>query len=62
MESAPNPFPKIELFPRVRRLVHFLFDHIQDPGLSDHAHRVVEDPYDPAQMQLGFEEQASKGW
>ena len=39
----PNPFPKIELFPemgyRVRQLVHFLFDHLQHEGISEHKNR-----------------------
>lgn len=42
MESDPNPFPKIDLIPmgyRVRQLVHFLFDHLQHEGISDHANR-----------------------
>lgn len=40
MEKDPNPFPRLELFSpvaKLRRLAHFLFDHIQSPGLSDHA-------------------------
>lgn len=39
MEADKNPFPKIELFEpmaKLRRLAHFLFDHLQSEGLSDH--------------------------
>lgn len=37
MEADPNPMPRFDLFPRLTRLAHFLLDHIQSPGLSDHA-------------------------
>lgn len=37
MESDRNPLPEIDLFPRISRVVHFLFDHITSEGLSDHA-------------------------
>lgn len=38
MESDPNPFPKmhLELLPRTCRVFHFIFDHLQSPGLSSH--------------------------
>lgn len=36
MESNKNPLPKIDLFPRCTRVFHFIFDHLQDAGLSDH--------------------------
>lgn len=39
MEADPNPFPKLELFnplDQLKKIAHFLFDHIQSPGLSDH--------------------------
>lgn len=36
MEFDKNPFPKIDLFPRLTRVVHFLFDHLQSEGLSNH--------------------------
>lgn len=38
MEPDKNPFPKFELpiLPRVCRVAHFLFDHLQAPGLSSH--------------------------
>lgn len=42
METDQNPFPKIELFSpvaKLRRMAHFLFDHIQSEGLSDHFNR-----------------------
>ena len=39
MEADPNPFPQLDLFPRVTKVVHFLFDHLQHPGISDHANR-----------------------
>lgn len=39
MEKDPNPMPHIDLFPRLGKLAHFLFDHITSPGLSDHANR-----------------------
>lgn len=42
MEADKNPFPNLELFSpmaKLRRLAHFLFDHIQSEGLSDHANR-----------------------
>lgn len=53
MEADPNPFPELKLFefPRVRRAVHFLFDHIHSEGLSDHA-RHEETPRDIGQLAL----------
>ena len=39
MERDPNPIPKIELFSpldTIKKIGHFLFDHIQAPGLSSH--------------------------
>lgn len=39
MEADKNPFPKIDLFPRLTKLAHFLFDHLQNEGISDHANR-----------------------
>lgn len=36
MEADQNPLPRIDLFPRVTRLAHFIFDHITSEGLSDH--------------------------
>lgn len=42
METDPNPMPEFKLFKSVDklcRLGHFLFDHIQSPGMSDHANR-----------------------
>lgn len=38
MESDKNPFPKFELgiLPRTCRVFHFIFDHLQSAGLSDH--------------------------
>lgn len=36
MEQDKNPFPKIDLFPRLTKVVHFLFDQLQNTGLSDH--------------------------
>lgn len=68
METDPNPFPKLELFSpmaKLRRLAHFLFDHIQNEGLSDHANRgggpmLDRELYD--QRQLDFEDQAQVGW
>lgn len=39
MESDPNPFPKIDLFPRLTKLAHFLFDQLQNEGISDHQNR-----------------------
>lgn len=29
MDKETNIFPKIDLFPRITKLVHFLFDHHQ---------------------------------
>lgn len=65
MEVDKNPFPKIDLFPRLTKIAHFLLDHIQGPGLSDHANRgggpaLDRELYD--QPQLDFEAQADKGW
>lgn len=67
MEQDKNPFPKIDLFPRLTRVVHFLFDHLQSEGLSSHnsgggpmLDRELYD--DPNQLQLDFEAQADKGW
>lgn len=60
IESDPNPFPKIELFPRAVAAAHFLLDHLQHEGLSDHArHEVL-----PAseQGEFDFEAQAEVGW
>lgn len=37
MESDKNPLPQFDLFPRTMRVVHFIFDQLRDPGLSDHA-------------------------
>lgn len=39
MEADKNPMPRFDLFPRITRVVHFLFDHLQSEGLSDHANR-----------------------
>lgn len=36
MESDKNPMPRLDLFPRITRVCHFIFDHLQSPGLSDH--------------------------
>lgn len=36
MEQDKNQFPKIDLFPRVTKVVHFLFHQMQNTGLSDH--------------------------
>lgn len=36
MESDKNPMPDFNLFPRCRAVFHFIFDHLQSPGLSDH--------------------------
>lgn len=36
MEADRNPLPRIDLFPRVTRLAHFLLDHITSEGMSDH--------------------------
>jgi hypothetical protein len=38
MESDKNPFPKFELglLPRTCRVFHFIFDHLQNAGMSDH--------------------------
>lgn len=36
MEYDKNPMPQIDLFPRVTRLCHFIFDHLRSEGLSDH--------------------------
>lgn len=67
MEKDKNPFPKIELFPRLSRLTHFLFDHLQSEGLSDHnsggGPMLDRELYDnPDQLQLDFESQSDKGW
>jgi hypothetical protein len=37
METDKNIMPRFDLFPRTMRVVHFLFDQLHDPGLSDHA-------------------------
>lgn len=42
MEADKNPMPEFKLFKpvdKLRRMAHFLFDHIQSEGLSDHANR-----------------------
>lgn len=59
MEYDKNPFPKIDLFPRLSRLCHFIFDHLQDAGLSDHntgggpaLDRALND--DPNQMEFDY--------
>ena len=68
MELDKNPFPQLDLFPRVTRVVHFIFDHIQAPGLSDHANRggapmLDRELYDnPDQLQIDFEAQSDKGF
>jgi hypothetical protein len=36
METDKNPFPKLDLFPRCTRVFHFIFDHLQGSGLSEH--------------------------
>lgn len=38
MEPDKNPMPyfKLELLPRTCRVFHFIFDHLQSAGLSDH--------------------------
>lgn len=59
MESDPNPFPKIDLFPRITKVVHFLFHQMQNTGLSDHNRgggpaldRTLYDT--PEQLELDF--------
>lgn len=37
MNYDKNPLPQFDLFPRLMRLTHFIFDQLHDPGLSDHA-------------------------
>ncbi len=37
MEYDKNLMPPMDLFPRIMGVVHFVFDHLRDPGLSDHA-------------------------
>lgn len=36
MEQNKNIFPEFHLFPRVERVVHFMFDHIRHEGISSH--------------------------
>lgn len=62
MEADKNPMPKFEIFPKIRKLAHFIFDHLQAPGLSEHSR--VEAPEVEAyeQPQLDFEAQADKGF
>lgn len=36
MESDKNIMPKIDFFPRISRVVHFLFDHLHSEGQSSH--------------------------
>lgn len=66
MEKDPSIMPKIDLFPRVTRVVHFLFDHLHSEGLSDHANRGGAPALDRAlydeQAQIDFEAQSDKGW
>ena len=61
MESSKNidPFNEVGLLPRINKVVHFLLDHIQYEGLSDHANSSVSLE---EQFQLDLEEQAYKGW
>lgn len=59
MEADKNPFPKFDLFPRITRVVHFLFDHIQAEGLSDHNRgggpMLDRELYDqPEQLELDY--------
>jgi hypothetical protein len=73
MEQDKNPFPKIDLFPRltaiargVGRMVSFLPTEAPD-FMSDHyrggAAMLDRELYDdPNQLQLDFEAQADKGW
>lgn len=63
MEQEPNPFPRMELFPRINKLVHFLFDHFQQERLGDHNRSGDPASYDNAErIQLDFEAQAYTGW
>lgn len=69
MEFDKNPFPQLDLFPRLTRLTHFIFDHLQSQGLSDHANRgggplLDAELYDrnPDQLQVDFEAQETVGW
>ncbi len=67
MELETNRFPKTEIFPRLSRLVHFLFDHIRSEGLSDHANpggpALDRELCDKAErLQLDFEAQSYRGF
>ncbi len=62
MEKDKNPMPHIDLFPRLTRLAHFIFSHLQHEGLSDHARgggpmldRVL---YEQQELPYGRDEQA----
>lgn len=62
-----DPFPRMEFFPRVCRVAHFLLDHIRSEGLSDHnsggGPMLDRKLYDrPEQMQIDFEYQSNNGW
>lgn len=70
MESDKNPFPKFELqlLPRTCRVFHFIFDHLQSEGLSEH-NRGAAPALDAAlydtgheQLQIDFEAQSDVGW
>lgn len=67
MEADKNPFPQLDLFPRITRVCHFIFDHLQSEGLSDHnrgaAPMLDRELYDnPDQLQIDFEDQSQVGW
>lgn len=39
-ENKNDGWPeRFDLFPRITKVVHFIFDHIQSPGISDHANK-----------------------
>jgi hypothetical protein len=61
MEKDKNPIPKIDLFPRISRVFHFMFDHIQCEGLSSHINKGGAAMLDE-QLQIDFEEQGNVGW
>jgi hypothetical protein len=47
MDKEQIPFPKIDLFPRVTRIAHFLLDQLHHEGKSSHVKsEVLPDEFD----------------
>ena len=71
MEADPNPMPEFRLLnpvATIKKIAHFLFDHIHTEGLSDHFPNRGGGPMldrkllDQEQRQIDFEDQSNVGW